>query len=220
MTRARHSWWAELVFRPYLERLAKKHFHALKLIGDPPQIPSELPLLIIANHGTWWDGFFVYLLNLRVLHRTLYVMMLEEQLERYSFFSRVGAFGIRQGMPRSVIESLGYSAGVLHAPGTALCLFPQGEMRSPRVRPLGFQRGVEKILAMHGGDVCILPVAMRCEHLGNRRPEAFFLADRTWRGSRASFPGMPWLERMQESQMDRLEEAIEKREPGHVILGG
>jgi len=173
----------------------------------------------VANHGTWWDGFFIYLVNTHVLHRKLYIMMLEEQLRRYRFFRRLGAFGIEQGYPRSARASLSYSAELLKDASNCLCLFPQGAMHRFHDRPLGFQRGLANVLSMHGGAACILPVAIACEFLGERRPEAFFLADRHFRLDGATFPGIEWLEGVQEDQMDRLQSMIAGGDKGRILVG-
>ena len=75
MIKARHEAWAQVLFRHYVRRLLKKHFNNVHLIGEPPRLDDELPLIIVANHSTWWDGFFVHLINERFLHRELYLMM-------------------------------------------------------------------------------------------------------------------------------------------------
>ena len=38
-------------------------FMKFRCWGELPEIPDHLPLLLLPNHSTWWDGFFVYLLN-------------------------------------------------------------------------------------------------------------------------------------------------------------
>ncbi len=167
----------------------RRSFHAVRLLGEPPDLPLDAPVVVVANHCTWWDGFFIYVLNRAVLHRRLYVMMLEEQLRKYRFFRRLGAFGISQGNPRGVRAALSYSAGVLKETSNCLCIFPQGAMRRLHDRPLGFMRGLEAILRMHGGEASVLPVAMACEFLGYRRPEALFLADRVFPAERHDLPG-------------------------------
>jgi 1-acyl-sn-glycerol-3-phosphate acyltransferase len=220
MIKARHQPWAERIFFPYIRGLLRRHFHALRLVGEPPVLLPDLPVLILPNHSTWWDGFFVYYLNRVVMRRELYLMMLEEQLSRYRFFSRVGAFGIRPGRPRSAMEALRYSAEMLRDPEHALCLFPQGELRYHGTRPLGFQRGVEKVLQITGRPVQLLPLGIRCELLEDQRPEAYFLADRCHRVDAGSFPGVPWLEGEAAEILRRLEEAVRAREQGSVLLQG
>jgi 1-acyl-sn-glycerol-3-phosphate acyltransferase len=219
MIEARHDRWAESVFLPYVRRLMKKSFQAVRLLGEPPDPPRNKPVLIVANHGTWWDGFFIYVLNEQVLHRRLYVMMLEQQLKKYRFFRRLGAFGISPGHPRSVRAALTYSANLLRDPSNCLCVFPQGSLHRIRERPLGFKPGLQHVLAEYGGDVNILPVAIACEFRGERRPEALFLADRAYAASGTTFQGMDWLESIQASQMDRLDTMITAGEPGLTLVG-
>jgi len=220
MIAARHEQWAEWIFFPYVRRLLRGHFHALRLLGEIPELDPTRPLILVPNHGTWWDGFFVYILNRLLLRRKLFLMMLDEQLSRYRFFSRVGAFGIRPGLPRSVAETLRYSAAVLREPGNALCLFPQGVLRYHALRPLGYQRGLERILRLCGTKVQLMPLGIRCELLQDQRPEAFFLADRCHTMDAAGFAGIPWLENEAQGLLERLEAGIRNREPGRILLEG
>jgi 1-acyl-sn-glycerol-3-phosphate acyltransferase len=220
MIEARHARWAEWIFRSYVLHLVRRHFRFVHLIGEVPKLPAGLPLLISPNHSTWWDGFLVYLLNRAVLHRRLYLMMLEEQLAKYRFFSRVGAFGIQPGLPRKLVAALAYSARVLADPANALCIFPQGLLRPWGVRPLRLQRGLERVLRMHGGQVALLPLGIRCELLADQRPEVFFLLDRCHLVSDESFAGVAWLEQEMEAQLDRLQQAILRGQPGRMLVQG
>lgn len=220
MIEARHACWAERIFRGYITALTRRHFRAVHLLGELPELPADRPLLLTPNHSTWWDGFLVYLLNREVLHRRLYLMMLEEQLARYRFFSRVGAFGIRPGLPREAVAALAYSARVLASPAHALCIFPQGVLRPWAARPLNLQRGLERVLRFHGGPVALVPLSMRCELLADQRPEVFFLLDRCHAVNPESFSGMSWLEQEMEEQLGRLEEAIVHGDQGRVLIEG
>jgi hypothetical protein len=220
MTTARHSPWADRIFLPYILRQFRKAFHGLYLLGPVPAIDPALPLLITPNHSTWWDGFFFYILNKRVWKRTGYLMMLEEQLSKYRFFSRIGAFGIEPGLARRSYDALRYSAQVLRDPANALCVFPQGVLRYFGIRPLEFQRGVEHILKLYGGDVNLLPLGIRCEFLIDQRPEAFFMADRVHRVNHQTFQGIEWLEQHEEALIDRLYRAILAGDKDRVVVRG
>ena len=220
MLTARHRPWAEALFSIYLTGLLRRHFHALRLLGEPPSPPPGLPLLIVPNHGSWWDGLFLHLLNRRLLGRRLHLMILERHLTRFGFLRRVGAFGIRPGSGGEVAASLAYSAAVLRDPANALCLFPQGAIRHPSARPLGFQRGLEHILARHGAPVAILPLAMRCEFYENQRPEALFLFDRVLTAGPGAFPQSGWLEQRVAALLEEAGRAAVERRPGRVLLEG
>ncbi|HET6486175.1 MAG TPA: lysophospholipid acyltransferase family protein [Spirochaetia bacterium] len=216
---ARHVAWASLLFRSYLRSLLKRSFHGLRLLGEAPEPPADLPIVLIGNHNTWWDGFLPYYVNTVILHRTFYILMLEEQLARYPFFRLLGAFGIRPGHPRSAMQTLRYCSSLLDRPDTLLCLFPQGVLVPFRARPLGFQRGLETILSIHGGPVTLLQFAMRCEFGGNRLPEAYLLFNPARVIDPRDFGGMEKLERDQELLMDRLETEIARATPGRLLLG-
>ena len=139
MIKAQHKNWAEFIFKPYVMRLIRKHFYGLYLMEEFPAVKSDIPILLMPNHSTWWDGFFVYLLNNLIYRRPLYVMMLEEQLSKYSFFSKVGAYSIRPGHPASILETMKYSLEILHTvknPAPLVCLFPQGKMTPASARPI------------------------------------------------------------------------------------
>jgi 1-acyl-sn-glycerol-3-phosphate acyltransferase len=220
MITARHSAWAEAVFTAYLRRLFRRHFHALRLLGEPPSPPTNLSLVLVPNHGTWWDGFFLHFLNRMLLKRRLHLMMLEEQLHRFQFFRLVGAFGIRPGSLSAVSAALGYSASVLADPANALCVFPQGRMRHPGLRPLDFRRGLERILHEHGGPVAILPLAIRCDFGIDQRPEAYFRFDVCHEVSPQNFGGVGWLEERTAALLDQTDQAIASGEPGRVLLAG
>ena len=189
------------------------------MIGEAPDPPTDLPIVLIGNHNTWWDGFLPYYINATVFRRTFYILMLEEQLSRFPFFRLLGAFGIRPGHPRSVAETLRYCSSLLDRPDTLLCLFPQGVLVPFGARPLGFQRGLERIVTMHARPVTLLQFAMRCEFGGNRLPDAYFLFNAARVVDPRDFGGMARLERDQELLMDRLETEIARGTPGRVLFG-
>jgi 1-acyl-sn-glycerol-3-phosphate acyltransferase len=220
MFSARHRPWAQTLFSLYLTGLLRRHFHALRLLGEPPALPPGLPLLILPNHGNWWDGLFLWELNRRLLGRRLHLMVLERHVNRFRFLRRVGAFSVRPGRRGEVAASLAYAASVLGDPANTLALFPQGRIRHPAQRPLGFQRGLELILRAHAAPVAILPLAMRCEYYEDRRPEALFLFDRVLTAGPGAFPQAGWLEQRVAALLEEAGRAAVERRPGHVLLEG
>ena len=218
MIRAQHRLWADLIFHPYLVWLFKRHFHTIQLLGTPPEIPSDLPLLLLPNHSTWWDGFFVYLLNKRIFRRTAYLMMLEEQLSKYWFFAKLGAYSIEPGQRRGIVESLAYTVELLNQRMSLVSVFPQGELLPWHTRPLGYKRGVEWILQRYGKQVAVLPLAIRTEFLGERCPSAFFLFGEANSFDAETFHGMDWLERTETALLDDLASRILREEEGLNLL--
>ena len=218
MIRAQHRLWADLIFQPYLTWLFKRHFHTIQLLGTPPEIPNDLPLLLLPNHSTWWDGFFVYLLNKRIFGRTAYLMMLEEQLSKYWFFAKIGAYSIEPRHRRGIVESLAYTVELLNQRRSLVSVFPQGELLPWHTRPLGYKRGVEWILQRYGKPVAVLPLAIRTEFLGERCPSAFFLFGDVNLFDSETFRGMDWLEKAETVLLDDLALRILREEDGLTLL--
>ena len=218
MIRAQHRHWADIIFQPYLRRLFKRNFHEIRLFGTPPEIADHLPLLLLPNHSTWWDGFFVYLLNKRVFHRAAHLMMLEAQLTRYKFFAKIGAYSIEPENPSGVIESLEYTLELLSKERTLVAIFPQGELLPWHTRPLGYKRGVEWILRKHGKPVTLLPLAIRTEFLGEKRPSVFFLFGDAYAFDPATFQGTDSLEKTQTELLNNLASRILQQEEGQNLL--
>lgn len=218
MIRAQHRLWADRIFHPYLKWLFKRHFDTIQLLGTPPEIPNDLPLLLLPNHSTWWDGFFVYLLNKRIFRRTAYLMMLEEQLSKYWFFSKIGAYSIEPEDRRGIIESLEYTVELLHEQMSLISVFPQGELLPWHTRPLGYKRGVEWILQRYGKPVAVAPLAIRAEFLGERCPSVFFLFGSVTPFDAATFRGMDWLESVETALLDDLSLRILREEEGLNLL--
>ena len=218
MIQAQHRFWADFIFQPYLTRLFKRHFHTIQLLGDLPEIPNHLPLLLLPNHSTWWDGFFVYLLNKRIFRRTAYLMMLEAQLSKYKFFAKIGAYSIAPKHRHGIVESLEYTVELLKRGTPLISIFPQGELLPWHTRPLDYKRGVEWILRAYGKPVTILPLAIRTELLSEKRSEVFFLFGDINVFDSDTFRGMDWLEETETALLADLSLRILRQEKGLNLL--
>jgi len=176
MIEAQHRAWAHLIFKPYIRHLTAKHFSALHRVGDWPEINNNDQLILLPNHSTWWDGFFVYLLNESLWKRRLYLMMLQEQLQRFRFFSKVGAFGIDRESTAEVKKALRYSLDRVADSGNMLCLFPQGELQPYGVRPIEYGRGVEFMLKQLP-QARVLLLGIRAEFVQEQRAAVYMTAE-------------------------------------------
>ncbi len=142
MIKASHSKWAQLIFDVYLRVLFKRYFHRLNVTLNTVSPKEHSSMLLLANHFSWWDGFFWYYLNKVVWKKKFHIMMLEEQLKRYWFFRFLGAFSIRKNS-RSVMESFAYASKLLADPNNLVLIFPQGEIQPLSIEKIKFERGIE-----------------------------------------------------------------------------
>ena len=65
----------DLVFRPWL----RGHIHRIEVRGSV-SLPADRPVVIAANHTSWWDGFLLRDLQRRLRPEApLYTVMLESE---------------------------------------------------------------------------------------------------------------------------------------------
>lgn len=170
MIKADHKKWAEFVFDTYLNRLLKKSFYDFRIINQLPNIDPSKSLVMAPNHFSWWDGFFVYWLNKKVLNKKLYVMMLEDQLKRYWFFKKLGCYSIDLNDSKKMITSLKYTLDLIQNADNAITMYPQGEIQSYEQRPIQLKDGIDFIAKKSKINFQIIPVAFKIHYTNERLP--------------------------------------------------
>ncbi|GAB4184234.1 MAG: hydroxychlorobactene glucoside lauroyltransferase CruD [Calditrichia bacterium] len=178
MIKAKHTNWAQYVWDYYLNRQFKKHFHAFYLVHPPSNLIRENhSVLLLVNHSTWWDGFFLFWLNRKYLNKQIYLMMEEDQLKKFPFFRRLGTYGVNRRNPGSLRASLDYSLQILSSPAEEnhmLAIFPQGVLEPSVKKPIRFQRGIDFLLHRIPQSMLIQILIIKIEYLREQRPEVFF----------------------------------------------
>ena len=170
MIQADHKKWAEFIFDIYLKRLLKKSFYDFRIINDLPQIAKSKSLIVTPNHFSWWDGFFIYWLNKKMLNRKLYVLMLEEQLKRYWFFKKLGCYSIDLNDNRKMITSLKYTLDLIPKTKNLITIYPQGEIESYEQRPIKLRDGIDFLARKSESDFQIMPIAFKIHYANERLP--------------------------------------------------
>ncbi|MBN2356681.1 lysophospholipid acyltransferase family protein [candidate division KSB1 bacterium] len=222
MIPARHTKYADALFKPYVYRLFKKQFYSIRLMGPAPELDANRPLLLLPNHSTWWDGFFIYLLNKKLWQRRTFLLMLEEQLQKNSFFRLLGAYSIHPDSPAKIRQSLKYTLSVLSEPAQAsqriVCIFPQGVLSPWQQRPLGYKAGILWLLNKINVPVQVMQLAIRAEFLDQQRPEVFFMFSAI--GNSILLTDLRALEKNHEQLLDSLAQKITANERGTELLAG
>ncbi len=221
MIKAQHEKWAEFLFGHYLKGLFRQHFHTIRCVGPIPTLDANYPVLLLPNHSTWWDGFFVHLVNKTVFKRQLYLMMLEEQLQKNSFFSRVGAFSIQPDSPAVIRTTLRYILNTLReTPSAMICWFPQGVLLPWDIRPLHYQPGISRLLALAPKPLTVLGMGIKIEYLDDQRPDVFIQFDRPRVIDNSHDLTTKRLERNETDLLEALRYRICRKEQGHLLLQG
>jgi 1-acyl-sn-glycerol-3-phosphate acyltransferase len=183
------AWWFfELGFRPWFRRqLAGIQLGgldaAIRVLGEAPPERARAPLLLVANHTSWFDGFLLREVHRRIRPASpLRFVMLRDQLVRSRTLRWIGGTGFDPAQPATLRGALAELAS-LRATGVTVAYFPQGKIYPATRRPLGFRPGVELALRRLA-PLTVLPVALHLEP-GNRvRPTAWIQA-----GTPRWFPG-------------------------------
>jgi chlorobactene lauroyltransferase len=160
-------WWL-------IDSSIRKHFDRvfLRMRSERSDDQRTLPMLMCANHSSWWDGYVATLVE-RAMGADAYLMMEEAQLRRYFFFRWAGCFSVDRQNARSAMQSLQYAAHLLkERPGRFVWLFPQGTISPNDTRPLVFFTGAA-YLARMTTPVLLYPVATRIEYLAEQHPDLF-----------------------------------------------
>jgi len=170
MIKADHKKWAEILFDLYLKKLLKKYFEQFIQIGETPIIDESKSLVIVPNHFSWWDGFFIYKVMKQNTNKVFHIMMLEEELKRYWFFQKLGAYSIKQNNPKSVLETLNYTIELLKNKNNMTVIYPQGEIQPQETNEIKFNQGVNYICKKADFEFQILPVAFRIFYSNKKLP--------------------------------------------------
>ncbi len=167
MIAAQHNAFIDFMVGRPVSLLMRCVFRSIRIHGQ--KCPAKGPVLLIANHFSWWDGFIAREVNTAVFKRRLHVMMLEEELSKRPFLRKMGAFSIRR-KSRGALQSLNYAAALLDNPDHLLLLFPQGEFQTTHRYPLNFQNGWYRILEKAPQDTQIFFMACLSDFFRHQRP--------------------------------------------------
>ncbi|MCD8166736.1 MAG: lysophospholipid acyltransferase family protein [Bacteroides sp.] len=143
MIKANHTFLGKQVCSFYAGYKLEQAFRTIEIRGD--QADLQLPVLILANHFSKWDGFIQYRINRILYRRKFHVMMLEEQLLKHPILRKGGAFSVRKNS-RESLESLRYTLGLLRNRNNLVLLFPQGKIETLYTEPYRFQSGISYLL--------------------------------------------------------------------------
>jgi len=203
------------LFTRYGTRYLARHFHAVRLARSPLQCLDtaalrDRPLIVYLNHPSWWDPMICFQLAHRLFpERTHYAPMEAAALGRYSFFSRLGLFGIEPGTVRGARRFLAVSRQLLARPRTALWVTAGGRFADPREKPVRLRAGLGHLLAGLS-EAVVLPLALEYPFWEERLPEALARfgdpIDRSEAGETATDPDA-WT-RLLETRLEAAQDAL------------
>ena len=142
MIRAEHSRFYIWISVVYTKIALTLFFRNIRFIGEV-KTDNNLAILMIANHFSWWDGFFQLQLNFKFFKKKYHFMMLEKQMRKDSILRKIGASSIEKGS-RSMLDSLKYVVEVIQNPENLFLFFPEGKIKSIYTEEFKFEKGAIK----------------------------------------------------------------------------
>jgi 1-acyl-sn-glycerol-3-phosphate acyltransferase len=146
------------------------NFHRVIISGEYRD--KNLPVLLISNHISWWDGIWVMYFNIKCLNRKFHVMMLENQIKKFRITNMVGAYSVKK-RSRSIIETLDYTNEILSDKRNMVLMFPQGEIQSVYNGMIRFEKGIERIIKENQGKIQVLFLANLIDYFSEEKPTLF-----------------------------------------------
>ena len=142
--------------------------------GEVRDVEPTRPLVLVANHVSWWDGFLLLDLARRARPKSrMLTVMLESELRRVPLLRALGGIGLTPGALgplRALLDRL--RSFWSSEPSGMLAVFPQGKIWPTGRRPLGFRPGLRRFVT-DAVPCTILPVGLHVEPLNHLAPTAF-----------------------------------------------
>ncbi len=170
MLKAKHTFLTTNFIKYFSLWNIEKTFHSVNISNK--LVDKKLPLMIIANHFSWWDGFWINYLNSKVFNRKFYFMMLEDQLLKRKFLLNTGGFSVNKSS-RSIVETIQYTSELLKNNQNMVLIFPQGKIQSLYNQKFVFEKGVEAILKRTDNEIQIVFVANLIDYYSHEKPSLF-----------------------------------------------
>ncbi len=165
---------SSVFFSVYNHNLIKRRFCSFQVVGlsEFNKRNLQIPLVIYANHSSWWDGLVAFEIS-RKAKLDGFIVMEEKQLRKLFFFRLLGAFSVNREKPREAIKTISYAVEILKEnPARTIWIFPQGKILPTDKRPIYFYNGLGRIIEKVR-KVQIAPIAIRYEFLNEFKPEIF-----------------------------------------------
>ncbi|MFW0716285.1 1-acyl-sn-glycerol-3-phosphate acyltransferase [Pedobacter sp. N23S346] len=156
-------------FSWYIEFIIKKDFASLHY--NTIETKEDTSILILANHFSWWDGFFIFYINKKLFKKQFHVLVNAENYNKVGFLKYLGAFAA-ESSGKDIIGMLGYASKLLDDKNNLVLIFPQGKLQSNHVKNITFEKGVMQIIKSSQKRLNIVFAATFIDYFSRRKPTA------------------------------------------------
>jgi 1-acyl-sn-glycerol-3-phosphate acyltransferase len=158
-------------FANYLNWYIGRHFHAIRLANSSRFPRTTGPLIVYANHASWWDPLaFIVISRYFLPTASHYAPMDAAALKHYAMLRKLGIFPVEAGTRRGAAQFLRAANEILSAPNSVLWITPEGRFTDMRTRPAIFRPGLAA-LAARARACTFVPLAFEYTFWDERLPE-------------------------------------------------
>lgn len=154
-------------FSWYIEFIIKKDFTNFHY--NTIETKEDTSILILANHFSWWDGFFIFYINKKLFKKQFHVLINAENYNKVGFLKYLGAFAA-EGGGKDIIGMLSYASKLLEDKNNLVLIFPQGKLHSNHVKNITFEKGVMQIIKSSQKRLNIVFSATFVDYFSKRKP--------------------------------------------------
>ncbi len=149
-----------------IRRSVRKAFHTVHWL--PPQEKPAAPVIFVANHHGWHDGYLMYLaatqLGIRVVDWIA-------EFDAFPLFAKVGGLRFPKDDPNARAATIRRTIRLMQNEGRSLLLFGEGTLHRPPGL-MTFGKALETV-ARAVPTARVVPVSIRYEQAMHERPEAW-----------------------------------------------
>jgi 1-acyl-sn-glycerol-3-phosphate acyltransferase len=194
--------WFQNGFHRFLGPFLKRHFHCIAIDRHSRfdrSITSGEPLIVYANHPSWWDPLIAHFLNRALFpERQFYAPIDADALAKYRVFTKLGFYGVRLDSTSGAAAFLKHSMGIAGAANTSLWITPEGRFADPRDHEASLMPGLAH-LCTRLDDGWVLPLALEYPFWDERLPECLVKLGEPFRiRDHASLSKPDWQEKLTE----------------------
>jgi 1-acyl-sn-glycerol-3-phosphate acyltransferase len=131
----------------YANRMVRRAFEAMAVEDSTYRernIAEDVPVIIYANHPSWWDPILAVLLHEHLFGKTrgFYAPIDAVALKKYDVLSKLGFYPISMDSFGGAADFLRTSKAILNKKSNAIWLTPEGQFTDARKRDVALMPGL------------------------------------------------------------------------------
>lgn len=157
-------------FSWYIQYIIKKDFSFFNY--DKIELKENSSILVLANHFSWWDGFFLFYINKKIFKKNFHVLVNADNYKKVGFLKYLGAFAA-ENKGKDVLGTLSYAGNLLDHPQNLVLVFPQGKLYSNHVKNINFEKGVMQMINSSQKKINIVFASTFIDYFEKRKASAY-----------------------------------------------